>query len=407
MDLDLKAFSLTLAVGLAIGTVLYATLRLVRPAQADALLRGLRNERGDPSVLPVVIASVFLLASGIVCEDLSKNALDWRQPVAFGPEFREILPTEISQRCGLLLKDSRDPRNPDGFFCGPPIRVQLSPVGNNVWTVIGRLVDARVASPEELRLYEALKARLSPIVPQSAASPVFPAANYDEQFQAVLHDVYYLAKNVSYTNGEFFRELEALRQRYDFERSIVYAMLVGIYLLSFAYLAESAITMWRDVGGWKTWISLGLVLVLILAAVDVVASPERLNSLCEERDDCIHTRNWILPAALIFVCAYRTRRMWKHAITWVARSISSTVPGPALLSSSRELQAIRVLLTIAAFVAVLWPANLAYKSDQFNYLNRVFAYYRTLRGPAVHCYTTKTESGCEKASFGTAGEGTR
>jgi len=406
MDLDLKAFSLTLAIGLAVAVVVCASVYVVQPARAVSLFRQLHGDKGQPQLLPTVVTAVVLLALGIICEDLSKNALSIRDPVAFGPQLRAILPTESADRCDSMLDHENACLHYDSTS-DRLVFLRLGRLGLDIWRTMHELDKNHRATPEETLVVKRLDRLLTGTgCPPDTDSGQVPTnavcGKFSRELVDVFMQVYYVSKNADYTNPDFFKELESLRVRFDFERSLVFVLLAGIYLVCFVYLAESTRAMYRDIGGWKTGISLALALVLLVAAVDIVMSPISLTKPCHGDSYCVSrlqtARNWLLPAGLLFVCTYRTRRVWKRIDTRLVQLLKSTVGGPRLLSHSREQEAWRALQVIIFFVAILAPTDFAYRSDQVNYLNRVYGYYQSLRGNELFCNAdskiNSTKEGC-------------
>jgi len=421
MDLDLKSFSLTLAVGVVSVSIYFTTLWVLDRRPHRILSRAFA--RGDERlpVLTSVMLAVLALAIGFVCEDLSKNAINRREPSALTLQLTALLPSESAERCSVFVKDERNKTDNElgksrqsCFDSNFSKSVQLTEVGDGALTTLTALVRHHVASVEEVRVHaelaDSLKSDKCPEDMGELTDAQKPKCfSYDRRVPKRIEQFYYLAKNTAYTDSNFFRELEAIRLRFDFERSVCFVLILGIFVVSFAYLARSTQDMWRDVGAWKMLVSVLLTPLLVLGLWDVVATPEwtikaspSVISACEARlmaqvptaadnahDVCKNTiqraRNWILPAALFFVCAYRLRRVGQRAWSSVSRSVFSTVPGPPLLKHKREREAARALTALSVLGAAIIPVYYAYEADQINYLNRVFAYYVSARSPALTC----------------------
>lgn len=420
MDLDLKSFSLTIGVGLALAGAVCAAIWVLNPERATTLLRRLAGDKEHVGVLASVAAAVVFLAVGLGCEDLSKNAVDSRDPLAFAPQLSAILTSELNQRCMAVLDDERTEQEK---LSGRPRRsctddleyrglVPLTQPGIGAWNLIQSLESSGIASPEEERVSIQLREmfRTQPCDDAISLSQPRPyqCIRYSVDVRHAIGQLYYLAKNTAYTNMTFFHELEDFRIRYGFERSMAFALLLGVFVLSFLYLVKSTHNMWRDVGGWKSVISLFLALVLVVVLADVVAAPKWVmpqwaiercvaNAQHNEKREITKTgckaatetaRDWLLPAAFLFVGLYRLRRVFRRAGPWLAWSMVSTIPGPQLIQTARELEACRAFVIASILIAAQFPVYAAYQSDQANYLSRVFAYYESVRGPALQCGRT-------------------
>lgn len=412
MDLDLKAFSLTLAVGFAVIGMIWAGVFIFRPHSARRWLYRLRFEKGRPQVIPAVVVAIGALSLGIVSEDLSKNAVSRREPVAFGPQLRAVMPTEETERCLSMFDEINDECSDFEATSSKLVPVHLGRLGAEIWETLNQLEARKRGTPEEMLTFVRWRQLVDPKYcrPEifkedpKTSDPLKPVLNkrktqfgvcglFSPELKNLFYQVYYVAKNFDYQIPDLFKELEALRVRIDFERSLAYVLLVGIYGVSFAYLFECTRALYADVGGWKKPISLILGTLVLFAAADIIHSPHIFNSACQFDTHCAvqlqNARNGILPACFLFVCVYRTRRLWRRAAPWIAWP-NSTVPGPPLLSHRRELEAGRALLVSCSLATLLAPIDFAYRSDQFNYLSRVYGYYESQRGVKLECHVKTT-----------------
>jgi hypothetical protein len=400
MELDLTSFSATLAVGLALALIIFLGLRITHPRVAVQVVAWLNTDNADGrDWLPVVGASVILLGIGIMCEDISKNALGERKPFAFAPQLQALLDTERELRCAEFLELEDGNRghplcksNYDDAVDAVPIFT--TGLGVRVLEQLGKLYDAHVATPEEADIHEQISSSLTFSDCINAAGKKKKCAKIKPGSHKEISDlfarVYYVAKNTVYANNNYYLELQSIHGRYGFERSIVFVLILGSYAVSFAFLARSTVVMWTDVGGWKTGFSLLLMLLLIVAVIDVTTASESLrNWVCGQNTVCNRGvdigRGWILPATLLFVVGYRVRRLSKRFGAWLGRSSVSTIPGAPLLAYEREVEAWRLLRLVAILAALLIPASWAYRAEQDYYIQRVLGYYETFRGGALEC----------------------
>ena len=403
MDLDLKEFSLTLAVGLAVAGTVYVGFLVIWPRSGAQLARLIFRKDDQVRILPSVFATVIILAVGIVAEDLSKNALATRSPTAFAAQMRAILPVEGYERAQVLTESPKTiahgisqekcaheilDDNPE-----KTVRIKLSPQGEGFLLLLQRLYEARVATSRELEVLRSLTATLDSWKREGRRSETNltdPTMATDcLSYQRSLQEAYYLAKNTAYREKNYFEELQSINLRYVFGRSVAFVMLAGIYFVCFMFLGKNTLAMWRDVGGWKTLMCFALAIILIAALADVVVFPKSIDIACKRISSCLESlhfaRAWMLPVATLFVCLYRTRRIWRRLGTNVLSSMTSTLPGEPLFQSAREREARRAALAVVVLAALLLPAKLSFESDDNNYLLRIFGYYDELRGSALQC----------------------
>jgi hypothetical protein len=382
MDLDLKAFSLTLAVGLSAAAVCIAALYVTNPRRAAALGRAMLGVNGESRMLPLIALSVLLLAVGIVCEDLSRNSLRYSNLVAFGPQLRGILPSETRQRCDALLSEKSS--------CGKYDRglVAMGAIGYGIWSVLGHLSEAGIASPGEVRVFSELQDDFS----SEKCLPPLPwnsVCGSIQDLRVVSDDVYRIARSLVYANDNYYKDLEALRLRFDFERSLVFVLLAGGYLSSFLYLFEVTTSWWFRTSGARAAIAMSMAILLLLALADVLFSRTEAKFLCLEGSSCQQyveaVRGCLLPLALLLVCSYRTRHMWRRAAMRVFGLANSNF---SVVVSETEQRAWRMLQLMTAFGVLLLPTAAAYRSDQRHYVDSVYSYYETLRGAVLHCGVT-------------------
>jgi hypothetical protein len=442
MDIDLKSFGLTIAVGLCVAIVVYLTAWVCWNAKAKSARRLVFRQQPGSAVIPAAVIGVIALGLGIVAEDLSKNALANRTPAVLGPQFRFLMGLESFHRATVLARSERagsDARegqasHVDTSKCANGIsgkrnngkvEFRLSDMGVRVVTLLHELAEAKMSMPLELQLHARMERDLiswhgaylfaNPLrrlMPEALVNFAERAVGYDGRAEAIdrieylhergyrtdcasyldaLDDLYYLAKNISYQSDNHFTELEDIRMRYVFVRSIVFVAMIGIYLIIYAMLAKSAFQMWRDVGILKTVVSVLIFIALCASLFDLVWSPGwGLGADAGLEADASWPQlaaalQFLAPAAFLWVCLYRLRRMWKMLPTAIERSWKSAVAGPKLLKSDREREACRGLVAVVLLLAVMFPVRLAYQADQNNYVMRVFGYYETTRGKDLKC----------------------
>jgi hypothetical protein len=399
MELDLKEFSLTLAVGLAVAGVLWLSLRCVWEERATAV-RKLVMVAESPRVIPLIFASVGLLAVGMIAEDLSKNALAERNPSAFAAQFRWMMPSERFDRSFTLAQSPKSVAAAHGVerckfskfdddHRSTLVRFAYTEVGNDLRRFVAQvdpLVDEAHSASRWLGAESGWQRIPSnPKADPEAAPEVFEATC--ASYEGSLAPLYYVAKNRAFTNQNFFKELQSLRIRYEFARSICYVLLVGAYLVVVLFLAQNTLTMWRDIGGGKTVISAFLALVVVCAALDAtvfVSSEDVCRAVGSTSASCPSRLNvsrlLLLPATFIFVCLYRTRRMWPRLKETFMLSIKTVEPNRPIFGHQRERDARNAIVSVVVLFMIFIPVRLAYESDHSSYLKRVFAYYIVERG---------------------------
>lgn len=444
MDIDLKSFGLTIAVGLCVAIVVYLTAWVCWNAKAKSARRLVFRQQPGSAVIPAAVIGVIALGLGIVAEDLSKNALANRTPAVLGPQFRFLMGLESFHRATVLARsehasagasDAQKERaaGVDTGKCanrisakrnGSVVEFRLSSMGVRIITLLHELALAELSMPLELQLHARMEHDLArwhgaydvAKAPRGLHALLVDLAQLflsaDRRAQAIdrieylhergyrtdcasyldaLDDLYYLAKNISYQADNHFTELEDIRMRYVFVRSIVFVAMIGIYLIIYAMLAKSAFQMWRDVGILKTVVSVLIFIALCASLFDLVWSPGwGLGADAGLEADASWPQlaaalQFLAPAAFLWVCLYRLRRMWKMLPTAIERSWKSAVAGPKLLKSDREREACRGLVAVVLLLAVMFPVRLAYQADQNNYVMRVFGYYETTRGKDLKC----------------------
>jgi hypothetical protein len=398
MELDLKEFSLTLAVGLAVAGILWLSLRCVWEERATAV-RKLVMVAESPRVIPLIFASVGLLAVGMIAEDLSKNALAERNPSAFAAQFRWIMPSERYDRSYTLAHspesveaDKRVERCKfsrfDGDHKSTLVHFEYSDVGKDLRGFVAQ-IDPFVDEAHSTNRWLGAESLWKRVALDSATSEKGPELYQAtcESYERTLAPLYYVAKNRAFMNQNFFKELQSLRIRYEFARSIGYVLLVGAYLVVVLFLAQNTLTMWRDIGGGKTVISAFLALVVVCAALDAtvfVPSEDVCRAFGNSSDSCSSRLNvsrlLLLPATFIFVCLYRTRRMWPRLKETFMLSIKTVEPNRPIFRHQRERDARNAIVSVLVLFMVFVPVRLAYESDHSSYLKRVFAYYIVERG---------------------------
>lgn len=403
MQLDLTSFSTTLAIGLALAIIIYFGLDITYPRAARHVAHWLGADSAERKWLPLLGTGVILLGVGIICEDTSRNVLRGLEPLAFAVQLQSIVQTESQQRCWKII-DSKHCVGEVGWWRPRPDPTRTDEVmqdlGSRVFDQLDRLTTAALATPEEASIRAEIPKDKIPSVPCQELNNqrknkrcVSIPPDLAKKLPDITLRLYYVAKNTVYAQPNYQSELESLRLRYDFGRSIAFVLVLGIFSVTCIYLAKSAAAMWTDVGGWKTGFSVLLLALLTLAALDVITASETLRSAVCDRDIDCHDRvnigrSWILPATLLFVVGYRVRRVGKRFWAWLKRSSVSTIPGPPLLAHEREIEACRVFRLVAILAILLVPISWAYHSEQDYYLGRVFGYYETLRGSALECGNT-------------------
>lgn len=421
MDLDLKEFSLTIAVGIAASAIVFWSLVIVASDHATRLLAWIRHQQPSAWVAPAILATVPLLALGLIIEDLSKRAMDGGPPHGVGERLQWILPTDDQIRVMTLANVERSSASTMAQcfglgrerHAGTPIAVSLTSMGRRVYGMLdghrscigGSELDhlSKLASIQDEPLFPmAWSGRLG----EAGHLPTPPARQprLHGQFWATCEELiqtfpplYYVAKNFVYQHSEsYFQELEELRDRYVFQRSIAYALLTGLYFLCFVYLAKSALEMWNDLGIFKTVLSVLLLLVLTLGLFDAVSIgslsgvvAQLTSTGADAAGDGAKPGKWravvdairhiALPLAFLWVCMHRLRRVYRRVAPVLQASLRDELRGPALLRLPREKTAGHALGFALVLIALMVPIRLAYEDDQGNYISRVFGYYDTSR----------------------------
>jgi hypothetical protein len=414
VELDLKEFSLTLAIGLAVAWVSWLALRCAWASRAKQLANLIIATGPRPA--PLLFAAVALLAVGFIVEELSKNALAERDSTAFGPQFRRLMPSERYDRSRALAESTQRTDGVHTAACrrvpwdavrSPTVTFEYTALGNDLHEFLRALAQGAATPGERSALAQWDRDDLSW---STGANPSTYSADC-VAYVNKLSPLYYLAKNAAYSDDNFFKELQAIRVRYEFARSLCYVLMAGAYLIIIAFLAQNTITMWRDIGGGKTIISFLLAVVVALAAYDVVAfldggpicrsfiEPvfQYLGIETKGQGSCTQhldrARMVLLPATFIYVVLYRTRRVWRRLGKVIRVSIDSVVPNPPVLKNPRERDAWNAVVIVSGLMALTIPVRLAYESDHSSFIKRAYAYYMVVRGDKAAASVSCKENG--------------
>ena len=379
-------------------------------------LQGLVLSTSDSRVVPLIFAAVALLAVGMIIEDLSKNALAERNPSAFVLQFRWLMPSERFDRSQALTESPEElPRDEQVSRCRHPLSKEIddrtvvqfnySGLGEELRTLLSRIkkpnVDEHRAFERWARAETVWRARAASLGTKRKATFAAQCKDYTE----TLSPLYYVAKNHVYTEDNFFKELQSLRVKYDFARSICYVLLVGAYLVVLLFLAQNTVTMWRDISGGKTVMSFVLGVVLVFAAADAIAFPSseglcglpsQASARCEASLNA--ARLSFLPATFFFVCMYRARRIWPRLMRTVKLSIDSVIPNPLVFTHARERDARNAVMAVGILLLLSIPIQLTYSSVHSNFLKRVYAYYVVVRGTPLEPAATPAVTGSPSTS---------
>lgn len=455
MELDLKAFSLSIAVGLFVGGILYFSLATFWPLKIREAAGSALSKLGTGVNAPTVLVAVAALGIGMIAEDLSKNALADKQPSALGPLFRSIMSTEGYHRAKTIVDtaDASLHRQDNISFCSnvseyrsaeratnteptqqsheqasglpappanqetkqepttqpaesriqPKVYFKYTPVGARIIALLDNLHATGQATLAEARTLDLIKMKAQnwPI-PKRSNDRNTHAATCREVIDT-LEPLYYLAKNLVYQKPTYFGELESIRTRYNFARSVAFTLLCGIQLVIFIYLSIESVRMWRGVGSFKTIFTVITLLALVLAMFDTIWLPawrpywlpDFLDSNIDDQSFFLLAWQWTLPALFVWICLYRLRRVWRRVPKAISASHNSNAYSAALLREKYEKQAARALANVVILVALLVPIRLAHDSDQANYITRVIAYYEVIRGSVLACPPSNATSGQE------------
>lgn len=369
MDIDLKDFTLTLGTGLVALGVVYFSLSVSYQRAADWVVRWLKGGEGrETQAVPVILGTILLLATGMTVQNVSENVLHYRPPWFLAQQLLALLASDSADELSLISgsESCRGPRSD----IRKRIVIALTPLGSGLVDLLRSLDGAGLETPVEVRTWEKVEGGLPP-----------GRCVVEGDAKAAVGELYYVGKNTDFENHDLVAELSEFQARFNFERSIVYELVVGIYLVCVLYLVRSMQLMWGDGGAPKAAAS------IVLAAGALIGMVSLLSVL-----GLTGTPHWLLasgapywlPALVIFVCGYRTRRVWKR-IAWIAtRREGFAFAGP-LLRYEGEAQAARVLLIVGIFLLLVLPARAAYSADHLGYLRRVYGYYETVRGAALGC----------------------
>jgi hypothetical protein len=415
MELELKEFGLTLAVGLALLALCRNSLQLTYPTLARRLFRWFTVEQ---KAMAVLVFTVPVLAVGIVCEDISKEALaENATAVAFSPQLRQILQSEPCSHRDALLVDPASPEAaaaPDVPSATDNIVTDCEFDSKQLLLLTYSRLGSKVSKTlQELEFHTGETTREREIS-ASLGGCVAPSKCLGKKSRQLAQELYYIAKNTAYTNTIYAKDMDQYRLRYDFDRSMVFVFLVSIYLLSILYVFRSLSAMWRDVNSWKSTISVALLIVGAVALLNVLIPADTYGRICQSAEiDCrtivVHIssrsatniQNWLLPASALFITLYRTRRMWKRLYVNLRVANDSTFAPEPLIQYPREIEAIRVMRILVVLTVVILPVRFAYLADMVYYTDRVFGYYQVMRDGKLQCSNSK----CELVAKTGAGDG--
>jgi hypothetical protein len=418
MQLDLKEFALTIAVGLAFWGSVLVSLRINCP-QLYLKIRTL-GDQWDARGFPLVLGIVVLLASGIVIEDLSKNAVSRATPPSYAPtllavQFSAFIGTEVVDRDKFLETST------DGTRCE-------SSGGESALTdQAQRLIFALLHSPAMRSNERALFATepLRTIQESTRSGSERPEAKaYCGDLLKIANPLYYIAKNAAFRDERYFRDIDKYRVRYDFERSMAFALLAGCVVLACMFSLTTAHDLLLSVGDGKTAMALIVFFALTVGTLgtlgifptpsatanrstvghgpDVLVDELRRgngdpHSYTSSAREAVRIKltnvlsAWSLGFVFVWTLLYRLRRVPVRLIT-SAIAGDTTAPRPAIVRSHRELRAAHSLAWAIALSATIAAVSLAYTTDFNNYLGRVYGYYEQIVVDRCHDQSCKPDA---------------
>jgi hypothetical protein len=437
MELELKTISLTIALGLLSAAVTWFTVTLARGERfLLSVWRKLSpDDAGETEHLPAtaylgvpaVAAFALAISFGITLEDLSKNALGRHSPTFLDVPLHLFLPLEESSRLSVLFKASKksDPRadekngpapamqedNPDQQL---PARIGCETLGGT-WDEKEDLPDTNGIglSEQGQQVYETLKditedPRVSHIFEiatpleertwgsLTALVSLHPASDQTKKDATCkkLHDIYplyYVAKNYIYESRIQFDELEAIRHRIDFVRSLIYLATLSVIALCIALC-------WRVARHGQDM------------EIDTPPNPNPiLNAerrlISQSFKFCNKVKLFqyravflLVGTGLLFVPKLS---VWLVAVTiligllaWrvlVVLKVATPEVGPNL-SLTQTL-----IYYLCALTAVTLISISIYVSEETGYANRVFGYYATYRSLEAHGHEAREKLREERA----------
>jgi hypothetical protein len=425
VEIELKSISLTIALGLIALGMLWISLTIAR---GRPCLEGLFSAHKEAVTqanastvlgIPAVATFALCITLGIVLEDLSKNSLDQRSPTFLDLAVRIFLPQEMASRLSVLFKvksdldnheaiepvvasgkqillpddtaarrqASDDPLGALGRDAEPSIKndfgcedwlgewvnerpvsstnVILSSTGNEV---IHALVDdAKKSSGDLLRGITSLETemagnlRFATVCASTGTKPCEVSCGTMRH----LYPLYFQAKNYLYRESGRADELELIRHRVDFVRSVFYVMSISVLMLALAMI-------WRSIAEVR---ARPIVLVVAFGLLGTgYYSPPIVNVL-----STLAFSIWMVYAA------WMTREEQLVTPQPHAILVGQSVQARASLSGLAAIKLWRALATLLSIIgATMLVSRAIYLSEMVNYGDRVFGYYATYRALDFH-----------------------